>query len=359
MFTGFIFDLSNKYRMSGERKTIQINPELFKVSNKTPKKKEKSLPRLNIKPKEKVHKQKTVRKNVLKMIRERQQEEYKRLFDKKPREPSVANESSKKEFDKSFDETLEFFSSLAKKTEIQAPPSHNVTLKQYPPIDDKREPLKIQIPEANGPQANGPQANGSQTNGCIPVEIHTPKQTSPIILQTPKYGCLKNGTLPTYRSYQSTLKKREPSTAVPVINTKETPVFTPRPTIETKPVVKTYMKKTELFNNKAQRRIKYLKRKKIYKRTYRVGKHPKKSKISVLITNKTVRNRLSTQAQLLKQTPMNEIRKFLIKKGFIKVGSSTPNDVLRKMYESVSLVCGEIQNHNNENLLYNFLHDKS
>jgi hypothetical protein len=119
------------------------------------------------------------------------------------------------------------------------------------------------------------------------------------------------------------------------------------------------MKKTELFNNKAQRRIKYLKRKKIYKRTYRVGKHPKKSKISVLISNKTVRNRLSTQAQLLKQTPMNEIRKFLIKKGFIKVGSSTPNDVLRKMYESVSLVCGEIQNHNNENLLYNFLHDKS
>lgn len=352
--------------MSGERKTIQINPELFKVSNKTPKKKEKSLPRLNIKPKEKVQKQKTVRKNVLKMIRERQQEEYKRLFDKKPREPSVANETSKKEFDKSFDETLEFFSSLANKPENQAPPSHNITLKQYPPIDNKREPLKIQIPQANGympeanvPHANGPHANGPQINDCIPVEIHTPKQTSPIILQTPKYGCLKNGTLPTYRSYQSTLKNREPPTAVPITNTKETPVFTPRPSIETKPVVKTYMKKTELFNNKAQRRIKYLKRKKIYKRTYRVGKHPKKSKISVLISNKTVRNRLSTQAQLLKQTPMNEIRKFLIKKGFIKVGSSTPNDVLRKMYESVSLVCGEIQNHNNENLLYNFLHDKS
>lgn len=350
--------------MSGERKTIQINPELFKVSNKTPKKKEKSLPRLNIKPKEKVQKQKTIRKNVLKMIREKQQEEYKRLFENKHREPFVANESSKKEFDKSFDETLEFFSSLANKPENQAPPSHNVTLKQYPPIDDKREPLKIQIPEAANrymPEANRymPEANGPQTNGCIPVEIHTPKQTSPIILQTPKYGCLKNGTLPTYRSYQSTLKNREPSTAVPVINTKETPVFTPRPTIETKPVVKTYMKKTELFNNKAQRRIKYLKRKKIYKRTYRVGKHPKQSKISILISNKTVRNRLSTQAQLLKQTPMNEIRKFLIKKGFIKVGSSTPNDVLRKMYESVSLVCGEIQNHNNENLLYNFLHDKS
>jgi len=60
----------------------------------------------------------------------------------------------------------------------------------------------------------------------------------------------------------------------------------------------------------------------------------------------------------LKQTPINEVRKFLIKKGFIKIGTNSPNDVLRKMYETVSLVCGEIQNHNPENLLYNFIHDQ-
>ena len=48
-------------------------------------------------------------------------------------------------------------------------------------------------------------------------------------------------------------------------------------------------------------------------------------------------------------------KKYLIKNGFIKVGSVAPNDVMRKMYESAILVGGEIQNHNSENLLYNYL----
>ena len=63
-------------------------------------------------------------------------------------------------------------------------------------------------------------------------------------------------------------------------------------------------------------------------------------------------------AQKLKQTPIDEVKRFLTKRGFIKVGSSAPNDVLRKMHETVSLMCGEIQNYNPDNLLYNFLHDK-
>jgi hypothetical protein len=51
---------------------------------------------------------------------------------------------------------------------------------------------------------------------------------------------------------------------------------------------------------------------------------------------------------------MEQIRKTLIKTGFIKVGSIAPNDVLRQMYESMSLICGEVQNHNPDNLVYNF-----
>jgi hypothetical protein len=62
---------------------------------------------------------------------------------------------------------------------------------------------------------------------------------------------------------------------------------------------------------------------------------------------------------MLRQIPIQEVRKYLIKKGFIKVGTTAPNDVLRKMYESVSLICGEVQNHNPENLLYNFMNDTS
>jgi hypothetical protein len=59
----------------------------------------------------------------------------------------------------------------------------------------------------------------------------------------------------------------------------------------------------------------------------------------------------------LKHTNMKDVRKFLLKRGFIKVGSIAPNDVLRKMYESTMLICGDVQNHNPDNLLYNFLNN--
>ena len=55
--------------------------------------------------------------------------------------------------------------------------------------------------------------------------------------------------------------------------------------------------------------------------------------------------------------PIEEIKKYLIKHGFIKVGTTTPNDVLRKMYESALLICGEIQNYNSETLMYNFINN--
>ena len=58
--------------------------------------------------------------------------------------------------------------------------------------------------------------------------------------------------------------------------------------------------------------------------------------------------------QVIKQTPIQDVRKFLIKRGIIKVGSVTPNEVLRKMYESASMMCGDLYNHNPDNLLYNY-----
>jgi hypothetical protein len=54
-------------------------------------------------------------------------------------------------------------------------------------------------------------------------------------------------------------------------------------------------------------------------------------------------------------TPIEDVKKQLIKSGLIKIGSSAPNDVLRKMFETTQLLCGDIQNHNPDNLLHNFM----
>jgi hypothetical protein len=99
------------------------------------------------------------------------------------------------------------------------------------------------------------------------------------------------------------------------------------------------------------------KQKKTIRRTYHTGKSKVFSKVGVLVSNRTIRNNITTQMHKLKEIPMQDIRKFLIQKGLIKVGSTAPNDVLRQMYENSVLIGGELINHNTENLLYNYLNE--
>ena len=96
-------------------------------------------------------------------------------------------------------------------------------------------------------------------------------------------------------------------------------------------------------------------RRKIYKRTFRVGKSPHDKKIGCLISNKTLRQKIQQVCYDIKKTDMKEVRKYLLKHGLIKVGTNAPNDVLRKMYECVNTVCGQVENHNADTLLYNFM----
>lgn len=109
---------------------------------------------------------------------------------------------------------------------------------------------------------------------------------------------------------------------------------------------------------KEKSRLRNLKRKKIYRRTFRVGKSKIMPKIGVLISNKTIRQKIQQTCHEFKHADIKDIRRFLLKKGFIKIGTNAPNDVLRKMYETVKTVCGEIDNHNPDTLLFNFMNDK-
>jgi hypothetical protein len=242
---------------------------------------------------------------------------------------------------------------------VQTPPvfintNENVKL-QFPDISSDIKPSYIQSPVVIQPVVPS-----------IPASLPPPPM--------PKYGCLKNGSLPTYRTFHNKTNRQYPqlnsqvvvpstvvpSTVVPSTVVPSTIIQKPfeflrdSQPIKTSEIVQKY-NKTHIKN--IENKIKYLKRKKIFKRTYCVGRYKTKPQIGVLVSNRTIRNRITTQSQLLKQTPIQDVRKFLIKKGFIKVGTNAPNDVLRKMYESVSLVCGEIENHNPENLLFNFIHD--
>ena len=99
--------------------------------------------------------------------------------------------------------------------------------------------------------------------------------------------------------------------------------------------------------------------KRTIRRTYRIGKSKINPLVSVLVSNKTLRNEANLKKMALRETPMPEVKQYLRKHGFLKIGTATPNDVIRQMYENVKMVCGEVQNHNPDNLLYNYFNEKN
>jgi hypothetical protein len=119
----------------------------------------------------------------------------------------------------------------------------------------------------------------------------------------------------------------------------------------------------EIIKNKQNKnvpsKLKYMKRKKTIKRTFHVGKSKVHRKVAVLVNNKTIRSDINKRKIEIKQTSMEDIRKYLVKHGFIRVGSIAPNDVLKQMYESLHLMNADIKNHNPENMLYNYFNDDS
>ena len=117
------------------------------------------------------------------------------------------------------------------------------------------------------------------------------------------------------------------------------------------------MKQKEIETKTKNLVKKQKKYKKLLRRTYRVGRDKYRPQVGVLLPNKTIRTNVTTKSYLLKQTPIDEIRKTLVKKGFIKAGSSAPNDVLRKIYESIQLIDGDVNNHNPDYLLHNFFNE--
>ena len=131
----------------------------------------------------------------------------------------------------------------------------------------------------------------------IETEIKETKEIKEKDEKEPTFGCLKNGTKPTFRQLQ-----------------------TPK-------TVKQYSS---------------------------FGK--KNDTVRVLIKDKSTYDGIHRDVEKLKKHNMNKIRNFLRTKRLYKVGSTAPDDVLREIYVNVSLT-GEIENKGSDTMLHNYLHD--
>jgi hypothetical protein len=206
----------------------------------------------------------------------------------------------------------------------------------------------------------------------FPISINSPLSSEG---KTPHYGCMKNGSLPTFEKYKKMLKNPR------VINS-DFVVPTKPETITVQPIINisNSLSKNEnglhkflhiaenvkggvgdgdgdgdvIDDQKVNK--KRVRKRKILRRTFKLGKSKKEPKVSVLISNKTIRNKISNKMKEINQMAIMDVKQFLIKKGLIRVGSTAPNDILREMYKNVVMLCGDLQNHNSENILYNYIY---
>lgn len=166
-------------------------------------------------------------------------------------------------------------------------------------------------------------------------EMSTPSSLSSYVsIHDKPYGCLKGGNKPTFRSWNKTIKNPLRFSEDKGNNESER-----------------QYKLNELKNKYKRKKIRRIVRKTIT-RKYKLGKQG--NVVGVLIKNNETRKNIQREHGLLKRKSIHDIKKYLIEKNLLKVGSAAPNDVLRKMYED-AILTGEVENVGKGVILHNFL----
>ena len=342
-----------------ERKIIKVHPDLVNLTtnNKTRKHREPSAKK-ELKLKEESERKQTLKRSLLKIIRKHQQNKFNDMDKMENLQPSKSSLIIGDKIDSDFDESLNYFLNLSKERENQKKQqNHQSTIKNY-----NNQTTKI------------PDLIESVSN-VLPEEFNTPYNKLPLhnerinVPPPPPYGIMKNGNLPTYRTFTrrnipNNINHSMQNLPVENVNSVDINYKNDDAIVESKREQSDLQKDIHMFSeikDKLQKEktysgIKNKKQKKIMRKTFKIGKQ--KDMISVLVSNRTIRNNVNNKKQEIRQTSLPEIKRYLIKKGFIRIGTVAPNDVLRKMYESAMMICGEIENHNIDNLLYNYLNEK-
>ena len=380
------------------KKTIQINPELFKMAgNKTKKNKEKKNLTLNpiISPN-------NLKNKLLKRIKEHKTQEFKiqeiQNQEFKNKTPEIETQSSNPStYTDEFYGALDYLSDLSKKQKSDAVKQRSLNTKT----------LKNLYPDNTNALSNNSRNNPTNISLELPPEL---QETNTFIPQTNDifnvnykkvedvpYGCLKNGKKKTYREWKEINNNNNNNNGNIDIHDIVRPPTPPKKNVPVQKLsreehlekIKNKLKQIQNQENEKKQEtnlgisslehfsndynhdidIKDIKNinqiikekeptKTYFKQTLKtkitLGKSDKLRRVSVLIKdNETRKNIINTQKKL-KKTSITDVRKYLRQHGIIKVGSTCPSDILRKAFESAVLT-GEITNTNKDTLLHNFL----
>ena len=449
--------------MSNTKKTIQINPELFKIPGAAKTRKNREKKELSLTP---IISPNNLKTKLLKRIKEHKTNEIKTKGTTGSSNNSTNNTSnnntnksntnknntniysSTSNISDEFYGAMNYLSDLSKKQKNERERENyrsklnNKTLKSYstasvPTITNISLELPPELQEPTHIKSNyfisnnDPVLTMNYNSNTIPGSGSITGSGSGYGSDMP-YGCLKNGSKPTYRDWIKTRKNYEypelnarPPTPpkrntfietsqpiAPITSVLTTPLTTSATLSREKRLeqIKQKLKKiqdeeiksspeaTKLNNNlkilegltpesdkkiqlnslpeideiksdtldvtkviEQKKEIEAINNPKQYLKTtthkkFTLGKSDKLRKVGVLLKNNQTRKNVLDVQHELKKTSITDVRKYLRQHGIIKIGSSAPNDILRKTFEA-SMLAGEITNTNKDTLLHNFMNE--
>ena len=201
---------------------------------------------------------------------------------------------------------------------------------------------------------------------------------SPIKLFDDKpYGCLKDGKKPTYRAYNRTIKNnlRFSDHEQNDDNNESDQPETERQQKLRELKNRHRRKKTRNYDdnddndendnnssnendNKNYKSSKMSIRRHLRKtitKKFKLGKQG--NTVGVLIKNNETRKNVQKEHGILKNKKLSDVKKYLVEHNLIKIGSTAPPAIIRKIYED-SVLTGEVENIGKGVSLHNFLEDE-
>jgi hypothetical protein len=367
-------------------KIIQINPDLFQISKKTkknrPEKKNISIPKPIIKTS-------IIKRKLLNRIKQKKSDENKNNKNNKINysdvddfiDDNLENIDEKEEPEDELSNAINYFDTMS----VREKEKQKILNKTY-----KNRNLNSNNSSLNNLSLNIPYQ--LKTNSYNIQENDKLNNITNNILNDLPYGCLKNGMKPTYKKWMNTVKNYSSMTDTDIPLRPPTPPkkrqedkinnFTENEYKESlltepdkhkenilKKQINNKLKKIETeqhdmlkdFDNNIEPMAgenvsdrQYVK--KITKRKYTLGKSPKYRKVGILIKGRQTKKNIINSHKKLKHTDIHQIKKYLKKRGMLKTGSSCPDEILRKIYES-AMLSGEVNNTNKNTLIHNFLND--
>ena len=203
-------------------------------------------------------------------------------------------------------------------------------------------------------------STGDFDRETLSLPVNTNKFPEPIVVETIKpaiiqpdkpYGVLKNGTKPTYKTWNLSQKNYE-SLTQPEINKVNEEV---KEVIEqvVNPIIAESIKSEEIKIDEEP--TKMMQEREI-KKTYTIGKNKRAKSVGVLIKNIYTRKKVEDDILKHKKTNITTVKNYLKGHNMIKHGTTAPTNLLRTMYENMKL-CGDVANDNINNLMHNFEKD--